>query len=82
MNQLKKIIANTLSVRISLMVVLAVALLLGIALFVMFSFSRKALRQEALEKAGQTLTATVQHTDNVLLSVEQASGNIYWDMTH
>lgn len=81
MNQLKKIIANTLSVRISLMVVLAVALLLGIALFVMFSFSRKALRQEALEKAGQTLTATVQHTDNVLLSVEQASGNIYWDMT-
>ena len=48
----------------------------------MFHFSRKALKQEALEGAGQTLEATVQRIDNILLSVEQASGNIYWKIIY
>ena len=80
MLRLTRFINRTLSVRISLTVVLAIATLLTAALFIMFRYSRKALKEEALQKAGQTLEATVQHIDNILLNVEQASGNIYWDL--
>lgn len=80
MIKLPKIITKTLSVRLSLMVVTATALLLLLSLAIVFHFSRKALREEALENAEQTLEGTVQHIDNILLSVEQAVGNVYWDM--
>ncbi|MBE6260502.1 MAG: HAMP domain-containing protein [Prevotella sp.] len=73
-------ISRTLSFRLSLMVVLAVAILLSLSLAVLFHFSRQALKQEALQSAEQTLESTVQHIDNILLSVEQSVGNIYWDM--
>ena len=59
-----RFINKTLSVRISLTVVLAIATLLTVALFIMFRSSRKALKEEALQKAGQTLEATVQRIDN------------------
>ena len=62
------------------MVVLAITVLLSAALFVMFLFARKTIKQEALETAGQTLEATVQQIDNVLLSLEQTSGNIYFEV--
>lgn len=62
------------------MVIGALAILLIVALFTMFFFSRRALREEALSQAAQTLEATVARIDNVLLDVEQASGNIYWKM--
>ena len=75
-----KIVTRTLSTRLSLMVVGAIALLLLASLVVMLSYSRKALKQEALQNAEQTLEATVQHIDNVFLSVEQSAGNIYWKM--
>ena len=71
---------RTLSVRLSLKVILAMASLLTIALLIMFHFSRKAVKQEALQKAEQTLEAMVQHIDNILLSVEQSAGNIYLHM--
>lgn len=80
MINLTRSIKNTLSVRISLMVVLATAVLLTAALLVMFTYSRKVMREEALTKAAQTLEAIVQNTDNVLLSVEQAAGNTYCDL--
>ncbi len=80
MLRLAKFIRKTLSVRISLTVVLAMATLLTAALFIMFRYSRKALREEALQKAIQTLDVTVQNIDNILLNAEQASGNIYWDL--
>jgi methyl-accepting chemotaxis protein len=51
-----------------------------LALITMFYFSRKAVREEALQNAGQTLEVMVENIDNVLLSVEQAAGNIYWKM--
>ena len=73
-------IAHTLSVRLSLMVAIPTALILTAALLVMLHFSRKAIKQETLQKAEQTLEATVQSIDNILLSVEQASGNTYWNM--
>lgn len=78
--KLPKIIARTLSVRLSLMVVCEIALLLMGSLAVMFYFSRQALKEEAMHNAEQTLEGTVQHIDNILLSVEQSAGNIYWDL--
>ena len=56
------------------------AILLIAALLVMFWFSRKAVKEETLQDAGQTLEATVEQIDNILLSVEQAAGNVYWKM--
>lgn len=73
-------ISKTLSVRISLMVVLATAALLTVSLFITLHYSQKAVKHEFLQDAVQTLEYTTQHIDNVLLSVEQASGNIYFDM--
>jgi methyl-accepting chemotaxis protein/sigma-B regulation protein RsbU (phosphoserine phosphatase) len=49
----------------------------------MYYHSRTAIKEEALKNAEQTLESTVQHIDNILLSVEQSLGNVYWDMlTH
>lgn len=78
MLRLTKFFARTLSFRLSLRVLVALATLLMVALFIMFRYSRKAVKDEALQKAGQTLEATVQNIDNILLSVEQSAGNIYW----
>lgn len=78
MLRLTKFFARTLSFRLSLRILVALATLLMVALFIMFRYSRKAVKEEALLKAGQTLEATVQHIDNILLSVEQSAGNIYW----
>lgn len=80
MTRLTRIFARTLSFRLSLMVIGALAFLLMIALIIMFVFSRKLVKKEALQDAGQTLEATVQQIDNILLDVEQSSGNIYWKM--
>lgn len=80
MLRLPKFINRTLSVRLSLMVVSAMAILLMASLVVMLHFSRKAVKEEALQKAEQTLEGTVQQIDNILLSVEQATGNIFFAM--
>ena len=55
-------------------------LLLAVTLGILAYFSHKALRQEALRNAEQTLEGTVQDIDNILISVEQATGNIYYDL--
>ena len=78
MTRLTKLLTRTLSFRLSLTVLIALATLLMVALIIMFSYSRRAVKEEALLKASQTLEATVQRIDNILLSVEQSSGNIYW----
>lgn len=80
MSRLTKYISSTLSLRLSLMVISALATLLIGALFIMLYFSRKALKEEAINDAAQTLEATVNRIDNVLLDVEQATGNVYWRM--
>lgn len=78
--QLPKIIRKTLSVRLSFLVVSSMALLLMASLFVMLFYSRRAVKEEALQKASQTLESTVQRIDNLLLSVEQTTGNIYFSL--
>ena len=80
MLRLPKIIRRTLSVRISLMVVFAMGLLLIASMGIMLHYSRKAVKEEELQKASQTLEGTVQRIDNIMLSVEQATGNIYFSI--
>ena len=80
MSRMTNHIRNTLSFRLSLTVIGALAILLIVALFIMFFFSRRALREEAISDAAQTLEATVSRVDNILLDVEQATGNVYWKM--
>ena len=75
-----KYIARNLSVRLSLLIVLPIAILFMASLFVMLYYARQAVRHEAEQKALQTLEGTVQQIDNILLSVEQAAGNIYWNL--
>ena len=83
MLKLTKKISQTLSLRLSLIVACVIALLLLVSLAVMFRFSRQVLRDKAMRNAEQTLEATMQDIDNILLSVEQSTGNIYWEvMTH
>ena len=80
MLQKSKLFTNKLSTKISLKVVSLVAALLAVALFAMLHFSRKTVREEAILKAEQTLDGTVEHIDEVLLSVEQSTGNMYYNM--
>jgi methyl-accepting chemotaxis protein/sigma-B regulation protein RsbU (phosphoserine phosphatase) len=77
---IKRIISPP-SVRLNLMIVCEVVLLLSLSLAVMFFFARQALRQEAMQDAEQTLEGTVQHIDNILLSVEQAADNVYEELS-
>ena len=80
MLRLPKIIHNTLSVRLSLIVVSFMAILLMASLVVMMVYARKALKEEALHKAAQTLEATLKHIDIILLNVEQTTGNFYFQL--
>lgn len=77
MLRLPRFITRTLSFKLSLTLLTALATLLMVALIIMFVFSRMAVKEEASQKATQTLEATQQRIDNILLSVEQSSGNIY-----
>ena len=66
--------------KLNILVVGEALLLLAVTLGILGYFSHKALKQEALRNAEQTLEGTMQHIDNILLSVEQATGNIYYDL--
>jgi HAMP domain-containing protein len=56
------------------------AVLLLASLIAMLYYSRKAVKEEALHDATQTLEGTVQRIDNILLSIEQTTGNMYFSM--
>ena len=77
---LPKFVIRTLSVRLSLMVVFAVAILLMATLFITFRFSRNAIQEEALAKAEQTLEGAVHYIDNTMFSVELAATNMLWNV--
>ena len=77
---LPRLIRRNLSVRLSLMFVGAMSILLMASLIVMLHFSRKAVKEGALQKASQTLEGIVMRIDNILLSVEQTTGNIYFSL--
>lgn len=80
MIRLPRFVNRTLSVRLSLGAVSAMAILLMASLVIMLHYSRKSIKEEAISKASQTLEGTVMHIDNMLLSVEQTAGNFYFMM--
>lgn len=82
MARLNTKITRTLSVRLSLTVVIAIATLLMVALFTMLRFAWNVVKEETLNRAEQTLETTMQHIDNILLGVEQSAGNIYIHMVN
>ncbi len=62
------------------MVVLSIAVLLTASVSILLYYSRMAMKDEAFHDASQTLAGTVLNIDNILLCVEQAIGNIYWNV--
>ena len=76
---LKKTIMRKIN-ELNILVIGEALLLLVVTLGILGYFSHKTLKQEALHNAEQTLEGTMQHIDNILLSVEQATGNIYYDL--
>ena len=66
--------------KLNAQVAVEVLLLLAVTLGILAYFSHKALRREALRNAELTLEGTVQDIDNILLSVEQSTGNVYYDL--
>ena len=80
MTKLTNFIKGRLSVKISLMAVSAMAVLLIASLVVMLLYSRKKVKEETMARVTQTLDGTVQNIDNILLSVEQTAGNVYYSL--
>lgn len=68
------------SLRLHLMVVIEMVLLLLLSLGVMLYFSRQALVDEARDNAEHALEGAEQHIDNILMTVEQTTYNVYQDL--
>lgn len=68
------------SIRLKTLVVLEILTLLLVSLGGLFYFTRKALVEESKKDAEQRLEGTVQHVDNVLMSIEQTAGNFYYEL--
>ena len=73
-------IKRDLPLRISLMIVLAMSLLLTITLLIMMRFSRQTMKEDALTKSNYTLDRVTTKIDNIMLSVEETVGNVYFNM--
>lgn len=71
---------KTLSLRITLLMAFSVGLLLVAALFLVLGYTRKTMRQDSQRNASEALDYTIQRIDNVLFSVEQSAGNLYFDI--
>ena len=74
------VISKNLSLRISLLAFLSMAVLLFAALLIMFSYSRETMKEDALSRASHTLDGANGKIDNILLSVEETAGNMYYMM--
>lgn len=66
--------------KLTVQIVVEALLLLAVTLGTLAYFSHQVLRKEAVRDAEQTLEGTMQNIDNLLLGVEQATGNIYYDL--
>ena len=69
---------RSLATRLSIVLVFFTAVILIAALGSMFSVSRKAIRQEAIERASNQLENTTLRVTNILDRVEIASKNTEW----
>lgn len=68
------------SLRLNLIAVCEIVLLLFLSLTVLLYFSRQGLKEEVFQDAEETLEGTVQHIDNILMSVEQTAYNVYQEL--
>lgn len=68
------------SIKINVLVICEILALLIVSLGLLFFFSRNTLIEEAKLDAENRLDGTMYHVDNVLLSVEQTTGNIYYEL--
>ena len=66
------------SIKLNSLVVIEIVMLLVVSLGALFFFTRKALVEESKMDAEQRLEGTVQNVDNILMSIEQSAGNIYY----
>ncbi len=78
MQKIVKRIFSTPAIHLNALVVIEVVMLLGVSLGVLFFFTRKALVEEQKNDAEERLETTVQHVDNILLTIEQTTGNFYY----
>ena len=69
-----------LSLRLSVRVASAVCVLLMIILLILFFYSRRVMKRDALQRASQTLEGAMVRIDNILLSVEESTGNMYYQL--
>ena len=69
---------NSLSTKLSLWIVLFTAVVLVSALGYMFSVSRQAIRQEAVNHATEILENTTLRVNSILERVEVATNNTDW----
>jgi len=68
------------TLRLSTKIIASVILLLVVSMALIFRQSSQTLQREAVESAEETLEATTLKVENILRSVEQTTGNIYYDM--
>jgi methyl-accepting chemotaxis protein/sigma-B regulation protein RsbU (phosphoserine phosphatase) len=78
MQKIVKKIFSAPSIRLNTLVILEIVMLLVVSLGALFFFTRKALVEEAKMDAEQRLEGTVQNVDNILMTIEQSAGNIYY----
>lgn len=71
-------IRRSLAARLSIGVGSCVVFLFVLALGVLFHYSRLAVREEAMEKATQSLESTLLNVENTLHGVEVAANNMKW----
>ena len=78
MKEIIKLIQRKLSIRVSLWVVLFAAIIFNIALGFFFYQARSAVRQEAINRAMQTLEKTSLRVEGILNRVEVATNMTEW----
>ena len=71
-------IRRSLAARLSIGVGSCVVFLFVLALGVLFHYSQLAVREEAMEKATQSLESTLLNVENTLHGVEVAANNMKW----
>lgn len=80
MAKFSKYLGPQTSLRLNMIVLCVMAFLLLVSLSVMFSFSHRVLKKEAMNGAWQTLDVTVLQIDNILQTVEETTENVYEDL--
>lgn len=80
MTSLKGKINRDLPLRLSLRIAVGISVLLAVTLFIMLRFTRQTMKEDALKRAENTLERANTNIDNILLSVEETIGNVYFNM--